>query len=82
MFFYTADLFPQWKGSLFIGGMASTNIVRLDVQGEKITGEERLLKDLQPKPERIRDVHQGPEGAIYALTDSPQGRILKLVPKK
>lgn len=82
MFFYTGDLFPQWKGSLFIGGLGSTNIVRLDVQGEKITGEERLLKDLQPKPERIRDVEQGPEGAIYAITDSPQGRILKLVPKK
>ena len=82
MFFYTGDLFPQWKGSLFIGGMVTTNIVRLDVEGEKIVGEERLLKDLQPKPERIRDVLQGPEGAIYAITDSPTGRILKLVPKK
>jgi aldose sugar dehydrogenase len=82
MFFYTGDLFPQWKGSLFIGGLATTNIVRLDVDGEKITGEERLLKDLQPKAERIRDVVQGPEGAIYAITDNAQGRILKLVPKK
>ena len=82
MVFYTGDLFPAWKGSLFIGGMASTNIVRLDLQGEKVVGEERLLKDLQPKPERIRDVRQGPEGAIYAVTDNPQGRILKLVPKK
>jgi glucose/arabinose dehydrogenase len=82
MFFYTGDLFPQWKGSLFIGGLVSTNIVRLDVQGEKITGEERLLKDLQPKPERIRDVEQGPDGAIYFITDSPQGRLLKLAPKK
>jgi glucose/arabinose dehydrogenase len=82
MFFYTGNLFPQWKGSLFIGGMVSTNIVRLDVQGEKVTGEERLLKDLQPKPERIRDVEQGPDGAIYFITDSAQGRLLKLVPKK
>ena len=82
MFFYTGNLFPQWKDSLFIGGMVTTNIVRLDVKGERITGEERLLKDLQPKPERIRDVAQGPEGAIYAITDSPTGRILKLVPKK
>jgi aldose sugar dehydrogenase len=79
MFFYTGSLFPQWKGSLFIGGMVSTNIVRLDVQGEKVVGEERLLKDLK---ERIRDVEQGPDGAIYAITDSVTGRILKLVPKK
>ena len=45
-------------------------------------GEERLLKDLQPKPERIRDVRTGPDGAIYILTDSATGRLLKLVPKK
>jgi glucose/arabinose dehydrogenase len=82
MFFYTGSLFPQWRNSLFIGGMVTTNIVRLDIEGEKVVGEERLLKDLQPKPERIRDVVQGPEGAIYAITDSPTGRILKLVPKK
>jgi aldose sugar dehydrogenase len=79
MFFYTGTLFPQWRNSLFIGGMVTTNIVRLDVQGEKITGEERLLKDLK---ERIRDVRQGPDGAIYAVTDHQPGRILKLVPKK
>jgi glucose/arabinose dehydrogenase len=82
MMFYTADLFPAWKGSLFVGGLATTNLVRLDIKGDRIVGEERLLKDLQPKPERIRDVRQGPEGAIYVLTDNPQGRILKLVPKK
>ena len=82
MVFYTGNLFPAWKGSLFIGGMASTNLVRLDVTGEKITGEERLLKDLQPNRERIRDVRQGPDGAIYMVTDNSKGRILKLVPKK
>jgi glucose/arabinose dehydrogenase len=82
MFFYTGDLFPQWKGSLFIGGMVSTNLVRLDIQGEKVVGEERLLKDTQPKPERIRDIEQGPDGAIYGITDHNPGRIFKLVPKK
>jgi glucose/arabinose dehydrogenase len=81
MMFYTANLFPEWKGSLFIGGMASTNLVRLNLKGDKVVGEERLLKDLQPKAERIRDVRQGPDGAIYLLTDNTQGRILKLVPK-
>jgi aldose sugar dehydrogenase len=79
MFFYTGTLFPEWKGSLFIGGLATMNIVRLDVKGEKVTGEERLLRE---NKERIRDVRQGPDGAIYAITDAQPGRILKLVPKK
>jgi glucose/arabinose dehydrogenase len=82
MVFYTGNLFPAWKGSLFIGGLGSKNLVRLDVKGDKVTGEERLLKDLQPDAERIRDVRQGPEGALYLLTDNPKGRILKIVPKK
>ena len=82
MVFYTGSLFPAWKGSLFIGGLGSQNLVRLDVSGEKITGEERLLTDLQPMRERIRDVRQGPDGALYVLTDNDKGRILKLVPKK
>lgn len=82
MVFYTGTLFPAWKGSLFIGGLGSTNLVRLTVEGQKIVGEERLLKDLKPKPERIRDVRQGPDGALYLLTDSAAGRMLKLVPKK
>lgn len=80
MAFYTANLFPAWKGSLFIGGLGSTNLVRLVLDGDKIVGEERLLRDLQPKRERIRDVRQGPEGAVYILTDNAEGRILKLVP--
>src|SRR5688572_23987750 len=82
MVFYTGELFPAWKGSLFVGGLFTKNLVRLDVKGERVVGEERLLKDLQPAAERIRDVTQGPEGALYLLTDSPQGRVLKLVPKK
>jgi glucose/arabinose dehydrogenase len=80
MVFYTGDLFPEWKGSLFVGGLASTTLVRLSLSGERVTGEERLLTDLQPKRERIRDVRQGPDGALYLLTDDPQGKLLKLVP--
>ena len=80
MVFYTGSLFPAWKGNLFIGGMVSTNLVRLTIQGEKVVDEERLLTDLQPR-ERIRDVRQGPDGALYLLTDNAKGRILKLVPK-
>jgi aldose sugar dehydrogenase len=81
MTFYTGNLFPAWKGSLFIGGLGSTCVVRLILEGDKVVGEERLLTDLQPKPERIRDVRQGLDGALYLLTDNREGRILKLVPK-
>jgi glucose/arabinose dehydrogenase len=82
MVFYTGALFPAWKGNLFIGGLASMNLVRLVVDGEKVVGEERLLRDMKPTPERIRDVDQGPDGALYLLTDSPKARVLKLVPRK
>jgi len=77
MAFYTGDLFPAWKGSLFIGGLASEHLVRLTLQGERVTGEERLLRDVG---ERIRDVVQGPDEALYVLTDSTRGRVLKLAP--
>ena len=75
MTFYTGALFPAWKNSLFIGGMGSTHLVRLSLNGDSVVGEERLLTELH---ERIRDVVQGPEGALYIVTDS--GRFVKLVP--
>jgi glucose/arabinose dehydrogenase len=79
MAFYTADLFPAWKGSLFVGGHATNDLVRLTLDGEKVVGEERLLTE---NKERIRDVRQGPDGALYLLTDSATARLFKLVPKK
>jgi len=83
MAFYTADLFPAWKGNLFIGGHGTNDLVRLELDGEKVVGEERLLTDLEPKRERIRDVRQGPDGALYVVTDDKSnGRVLKLVPKR
>jgi glucose/arabinose dehydrogenase len=89
MLFYTGKLFPAWQGSVFIGGLGSTHLVRLSLKGERVTGEERLLTDLKPQPERIRDVEQGPDGALYVLTEqrkttpeNPGGRLLKLVPAK
>ena len=63
MAFYTGDLFPAWKGSLFIGGHQTNDLVRLSLDGEKVVGEERLLTDRQPRL-RIRDVRQGPDGAL------------------
>jgi glucose/arabinose dehydrogenase len=79
MAFYTGNLFPAWKGSLFIGGHATNDLVRLSLNGEKVVGEERLLTERQPR-ERIRDVRQGLDGALYVLTDSAQGKLLKLMP--
>lgn len=80
MAFYTANLFPAWKGSLFIGGHQTNDLVRVSLDGEKITGEERLLTERTPRL-RIRDVRQGPDGAIYLLTDEPlSGKVVKLVP--
>jgi len=81
MVFYTGKLFPAWQNSMFVGGLGSTNLVRLSVKGDRVVGEERLMQDLQPSRDRYRDVRQGPDGAIYLLTDNAKGRILKLVPK-
>lgn len=78
MVFYTGSLFPAWKGNLFVGGHATNDLVRLEMSGEKVVGEERLLKE---RDERIRDVRQGPDGALYVLTDAANGRLLKIVPK-
>jgi aldose sugar dehydrogenase len=77
MTFYTGDLFPEWKGSLFVGGLASQALVRLVVDGERVTGEERLLTNMG---HRIRAVAQGLDGALYLLTDESRGQILKLIP--
>lgn len=78
MAFYTADRAPQWQGSLFVGALAGRHLARLVLDGEEVTAEEQLLTDLN---ERIRDVKQGPDGAIYVATDSARGRILRVTPR-
>ena len=77
MVFYTGDLFPAWKGNLSIGALAGRMMVRLELDGERVVGEEHLLRGLN---ERIRDVRQGPDGALWLLTGSPAGRILRVSP--
>ena len=77
LMFYTGDRFPQWKGNLFVGALGYQLLVRLELDGERVIGEERLLRDLG---RRIRDVRQGPDGLIYLLTDEPDGQILRLEP--
>jgi len=73
--FYTADAIPGWKGNLLISSLSSQAIVRLSLDGETVTGEERILMGT-----RIRDVAQGPDGALYALTDEDDGAVLRLTP--
>jgi glucose/arabinose dehydrogenase len=76
---YNGDLFPQWKGNAFIGGLRTQMLVRLELDGEKVTREERMLRQLN---ERIRDVRTGPDGALWLVTDNSQGRILRVTPAK
>jgi aldose sugar dehydrogenase len=76
--FYTGTRVPEWAGNLFVGALAGQHLARLVLDGERVVGEEKLLGDLG---ERIRDVRMGPDGAIYVLTDSPQGRVLRVTPK-
>jgi glucose/arabinose dehydrogenase len=78
MAFYTGGRFSKWKGNLFVGALRGAMLVRLELEGERILREERLLED---KLGRIRDVRAGPDGLIYLLTDSPDGRLLRLEPK-
>jgi glucose/arabinose dehydrogenase len=76
--FYTATLFPEWQGNLFVGALAGQALHRLLLDGDKVVGEESLLSDLG---QRIRDVRQGADGALWLLTDEAQGRILRVVPR-
>jgi aldose sugar dehydrogenase len=75
MLFYTGDKFPEWKGNLFIGGMAAQALVRLVLNGNRIAAEEHLLKD---RHMRVRDVRQGPDGNIYLLTSLG---LMRVTPK-
>lgn len=75
--FYTADRFPQWQGDLFVGALAFQRLVRLDLDGDRVVGEEALLVDLK---ERIRDVRHGPDGYLYLLTDAANGKLLRVGP--
>src|SRR5579885_251595 len=79
MMFYTGDVFPEWKGSVFVGAMEASarGLVRLVLQGDRIVAEERLLQDLKLP---IRDVRQGPDGAVYLLART--GQLLRLTPKR
>lgn len=79
MEFYTGKTFGAWRGSIFIGGLASERLVRLVLKDNRVVGEEHLLTD---RDRRIRDVRQGPDGFLYLVTDHADGELLRIAPKK
>jgi glucose/arabinose dehydrogenase len=79
MTFYGGDLFPAWRGHLFIGSLERKMLLRIEVSGETLGAEERLLRGLG---DRIRDVRSGPDGALWLLTDNNAGRVLRVVPAR
>ena len=77
MTFASGNAFPGWEGNLFVGGLAATTLVRLEVQGNSVVHEERLLESAGL---RIRDVVEGPDGALYVITDEDEGEVLRIGP--
>ncbi len=80
LMFYSGDMFPDWKGNAFIGGMSSKALVRVEINGDEAHEAERFEMG-----ERIREEEQGPGGAIWLLEDEDEGsggRLLKLTPKE
>lgn len=75
MAFYTAERFAAWRGSLFVGSLKFGELVRLQLDGRKVVGEERLLQGLS---RRVRDVRLGPDGWLYLLTDESDGGVLRV----
>ena len=76
--FYTGDLFPQWKGNVLIAAMAGEHLARLELVGDRIVAEERILLG---REHRFKDVRQDAAGAIYVITDAEDGLLLRLTPK-
>lgn len=74
---YNGDLFPDWKGNMFVGALSGQHLARLVIENNQVVAEEKLLRDLG---ERIRDVRQGPDGALWVLTDDGDGKLMKITP--
>ncbi len=77
MAFYTGDQFPEWRRNLFVGALKDRMLVRLELDGDKVVKEERMLRDAVG---RVRDVRTGPDGFLYLLTDAPDGALVRIEP--
>ncbi len=77
--FYTGNAFPEWQGNLFVGSLKDQRLVRLKLEGNRVTGEEHLLTD---RKQRVRDVRQDAEGNLFIVTDQQNGELWKITPKK
>ena len=77
--FYTGSAFPAWRGNLFIGSLGQQRLVRLTINNGRVTGEEHLLID---RGQRVRDVRQGPDGALYIVTDQSNGELWRIAPRR
>lgn len=74
--FYSGDAFPEWRGSLFVGALRGMRLVRLVIEDDRVVGEEHLLTE---RGQRVRDVRQGPDGALYVVTDG--GELWRIAPR-
>ena len=78
MALYDGEAFPEWRGDLFVTSLVFNNVERLDMEDGEVKARTPMFQELG---ERIRDVRQGPDGHLYILTDSTQGRVVRVVPE-
>lgn len=78
MALYNGEAFPEWRGDLFVTSLVFNNVERLDMEDGEVKARIPMFQELA---ERIRDVRQGPDGHLYILTDSPQGRVVRVAPE-
>jgi len=77
MTLYRGELFPDWQGNIFVAALAAKSVSRLQIENRKVVSEQVLFTELK---QRIRDVRSGPDGALYLLTDSDNGQLIKVTP--
>ncbi len=75
---YSGDVFPEWRGDLFITSLVFNYIERIDLDESEVVGQHRMFEEIG---ERIRDVRTGPDGRLYILTDSTEGRVIRVNPQ-
>lgn len=78
MTFYDGKIIPEWNNNLFVAGLAGQHVARLVMEGNRIIGEERLLLD---QHQRMRDVKEDPDGALWGIPDDDDGRLIRITPR-